>query len=279
MKLVGKASNQKYHRKCPACGKETIYSYSGFYNANRYNKNCQQCYFSKMQGSGNPFFGKHHSDETKNKLKNRDVSHTQTEEFRLAIKKGMVGKKCGGSIYKVWEKLPPEERLIKVQKWKEKHKRNAIGRKNHQYGKPAPVGSGNGWSGWYNKFYFRSLLELTYLIKYIENNNKKWITGELYKIPYVDYFGRERTYRPDFIINNEFMIECKPRKLWKSPLILCKTKAAIKFCKQNNLKFRLVDCQKLSNKEICNLVNNKQVKFLHRYYIKYLEKYGPEYYI
>jgi hypothetical protein len=46
------------------------------------------------------------------------------------------------------------------------------GSKNKMYGKPSPQGSGNGWSGWYKGWYFRSLIELSYMVNVIE---KKWM--------------------------------------------------------------------------------------------------------
>ena len=54
----------------------------------------------------------------------------------------------------------------------------SIGEKNAQYGKPAYGGSGNGWSGWYKEWYFRSIMELSFMINYIEKNNLKWKTAE-----------------------------------------------------------------------------------------------------
>ena len=47
---------------------------------------------------------------------------------------------------------------------KEKFSLRMRGKNNHMYGKPSPNGSGNGWSGHYGSFYFRSLLELSFLI-------------------------------------------------------------------------------------------------------------------
>jgi hypothetical protein len=35
------------------------------------------------------------------------------------------------------------------------------------YGKPSPQGSGNGWSGWYKGKYFRSIMELSFIVEYL----------------------------------------------------------------------------------------------------------------
>jgi len=49
------------------------------------------------------------------------------------------------------------------------------------YGKPAPIGSGNGWSGWYKGWYFRSLLELSFMINVIERFKMSWQNAETKK--------------------------------------------------------------------------------------------------
>ena len=42
------------------------------------------------------------------------------------------------------------------------------------YGRFSPRGSGNGWSGWYKEWYFRSLLELSYMINETKFNMGYW---------------------------------------------------------------------------------------------------------
>ena len=79
------------------------------------------------------------------------------------------------------------------------------------YGKPSPQGSGNGWSGWYKGWYFRSLLELSYMILVIERFNISWSNGEKIKITYKNFSGINRNYFPDFLLNNKYIIEIKPK--------------------------------------------------------------------
>lgn len=54
----------------------------------------------KYSGKGNPMYGKHHSEDTKHKLKSIDKSYTKTKKFRKKMsevtkgeKNGMYGKK------------------------------------------------------------------------------------------------------------------------------------------------------------------------------------------
>lgn len=100
------------------------------------------------------------------------------------------------------------------------------GEKNPMYGKPAPQGSGNGWSGWYKNHYFRSLLELMFIIR-----NPEIKSAEYIKIPYISpYNNVNKTYMPDFIQDN-ILIEIKPRKLINTPINKAKYCAARKYCK------------------------------------------------
>ena len=67
------------------------------------------------------------------------------------------------------------------------------------------------------------------------------------------------------------MVECKPKKLWNTPLIKLKSKAAIKFCKENKLKYKLIDTIKISIDEIKILHESKKIKFIERYEVKFKE--------
>jgi len=119
------------------------------------------------------------------------------------------------------------------------------GENNPMYGKLSPNGSGNGWSGWYKGWFFRSLRELSYMIYVIERFSLKWKNAEqIIKIKYINYDGSKRTYRPDFLIEDKYLVEIKPKSLQSSPLIILKSNAARIFCKDNNLIFKIRECRK-----------------------------------
>jgi hypothetical protein len=141
------------------------------------------------------------------------------------------------------------------------------------FGKPSPQGSGNGWSGWYKNWFFRSLRELSYMIKVLEEQQLNWKTPDKsFKILYIDYAGKNRTYFPDFIIDNR-VIEIKPLKLHNTPKILAKKKAAEDFCKSQNMTYELIDPIMLSKEEIKSLYISGQIKFLDKYDTKFRERY------
>jgi hypothetical protein len=268
---------------CIECKCEIIYkSIIGYNNAIKNKSVCRKCASSGEKngmygrnGSKNPFFGKKHNEKTIEKLKIVDKGYTKTENFRKKISTVVSGSKnpmFGKSIYSVWvEKYGSEEANKKMLKLKKKHSKNNSGEGNPMYGKMSPTGSGNGWSGWYKGWYFRSFMELTYMIKIIERFNLNWESGELkkYKIEYIDYKGNKRNYFPDFVINNKYVVESKPKRLWNSDNVKRKKEAAIKFCSRLGLKYKLVDVGKLSDDEINKLYKSNLITFIPRYEIKY----------
>jgi len=274
---------EELKRNCPDCKSEISYkSKSGYDNAIKKDSVCRKCAASGERngmhgrsGKLNPFYGKTHSNETIKKLKEVDRSYTQTQEFKDKIgvsssgnKNGMYGK----SIYDVWvEKYGQEIADQNMLITKKKHSENNTGEGNPMYGKPSPNGSGNGWSGWYNGWFFRSLRELTYMVEVIERFNLKWESAETnkWKIQYEDYKGQVRNYFPDFIIDNKYIVEVKPKKLWGSDLVMRKRKAAELFCEENELKYKITDITCISDIKILSLYNKGIIKFTDRYEEKF----------
>lgn len=267
-------SNQ---RSCPEC--KSLLTYSNKYERNRAEKKNKICVSCSTSGEKNPFYGRKHKQDSKDKIaKFRTGKDLYGEENKQKLKVKMTQNNpmAGKSVYDVWiEKYGKEEADIKMISYKEKHSLNNSGEKNKMYGKPSPKGSGNGWSGWYKDWFFRSLRELSYMIKEIEQKNKKWESGELkkYKIQYKDNNGNCRNYFPDFVIDSSVVVECKPVRLQGSKEVLLKTEAAEKFCKENNMTFLIVEPEMLTEEEIKELYNTNKIKFLPKYEIKFLNKY------
>jgi len=284
-------------RICPSCGFELVYKSK--YNRNaaeKLNKICQSCSSKKRcekYGSNidiinqqvkngerlNGFFGKNHTVETKTKIGAGDKSHTKTNKFREKISNVTKGEKnpmYGKNFYELWViKYGKEIADIKLLEFKEKLSNASKGEKNPMYNKPIPKGSGNGWSGWYKKWFFRSLNELSYMINVIERFNLSWETAEnkKYKIKYIGFDGQNRTHVCDFLIGKKYLVEIKPKKLINSKTVLLKSAAAIEFCKKNNLIYKITNSPKLTNEDIKQLVDDGHVKFIKKYQIKYNEKF------
>lgn len=166
-----------------------------------------------------------------------------------------------------------------TKKYKEKGiKCSRPGKKNGMYAKPSPKGSGNGWSGWYNGFYFRSILELSYIYFLLENNIE-FMSAETkkFRIKYIDFDKKERNYFPDFYLKNtNELIEVKPKKLLTSLNNKLKILAAKE--KFGN-KFKIItecDIEKLSTEKIVDLYVNKKISFIDRYDKKFKERFLNE---
>lgn len=268
-------------RKCPSCETEVEYkSPISYKKAVRLNKPCKKCSskeranrpeekrrmreIASQSGEKNPFYGKKHTEETKEKI-GKKISVLSSGENN-----GMYGR----SIHDVWiEKYGKEIADEKLLITKKKHSENNRGKRNPMYGKPLSQGSGNGWSGWYNGWFFRSLRELTYMVNVIERFNLSWESAETnkWKIQYEDYNGQIRNYFPDFIIEGKYMVEVKPKRLWGSDTVIRKQKAAIEFCSDNELKYKIIDVGTLSEDKIKELYNKKELKFTEKYEQKFKE--------
>lgn len=275
-----------FKRNCPKCNCEITYkSKYSMINANKKNTKCKSCGLKEIMtdeikkkmserfkgennpmfgkvGELNPFFGKHHTEESKKKIvKNRDYTIWKTEEFRQKISilsKGKNNPMYGKSLYGVWvEKYGKDIADKKMLEYKKKQSFNNSGEKNSMYGKPPPMNSGNGICGWYKDWFFRSLLELSYMVYVIERFNLIWENGESekYKIPY-EIDGVKKNYFPDFIINNKYIVECKPKKLNLTNINQTKFKFAKKYCDDNGFIFKTRDIPKIKKEQLLKMINN-----------------------
>lgn len=259
-------------RNCPNCETEIKYSNKYSYQTGvKKNTLCGSCWhkkinednikFERLAGKNNPSFGKKFSKERRQKISqnHNDVSGKNNPMF-------------GKSFYDCWvEKYGKETADEKLTNYKKLLSSQRQGKKNSMFGKPAPRGSGNGWSGWYKGWYFRSLLELSYMIKVIERFNLPWKSAECKElsIPYSNWEGNQKTYFADFLIADKYLVECKPKKLHGSVSVQSKAKGAKLFCEKKGLTYKLRWIRILKKDEIKHLVEQGAIQFLPRYEEKY----------
>jgi len=230
-------------------------------------------------GEKNSFYGKKHTQETKNQISVKNTGYVMSKKRKVELSEQMSNENnpmFGKSFYDIWvKKYGKEEADKKLNILKNKQKENNSGEKNSMFGKPSPKGSGNGVKGYYKNIYFRSLLELSYLVKIIDRFGLKWESGEKrkYKISYIDYFGKIRNYFSDYIIEDKYMVEMKPRKLHDTPMNKLKRIAAEKWCQKNGYIYKLRDMKKLSQIEVNSLYKNGEIIFEPRYEKLFKEKY------
>lgn len=292
-------------RKCPKCNKNIIYkNINACRNSEKNKKLCKSCAITlscsrperqrlmseRMLGENNPmygktgrqcpFYGKKHTEESKRKQSELRKGKPITERHRENIKKyykNHDNPMKGRSVYSVWINKYGKEKADKLMEdYKYKQSLNNKGENNPMYGKPSPKGSGQGWKGWYNGIYFRSLRELSYMM-YMDENNIKWKSAETKElsIKYIGVDNQERTYRADFILTElKKLIEIKPIRLQSSQSIKLKTNAAIEFCQNNNLVFEIIDFAIDYNK-IKVALDMGIIKFDRNYkekFLKYIKK-------
>lgn len=285
-------------RICPRCHEEATYKNTSIRNVSeKRGLICNKCrikdriedtrkrckteeYRKKLSiassGKNNKMYGKTVYDIWIEKY-GKEEADRKLEEFKKKmsiINSSNGGNMKGKTVYGVWmEKYGKEEADRRMFEYKQKQSINSKGENNPMYGKISPQGSGNGWSGWYKEKFFRSLRELSFMIE-LENNGDVWETAECrkYMMPYTDPLGTERNYFADFIVNNEYMVDVKPKRLWRTPLVTSKLKAAIVFCSDNGLRYRLKDPETIKEEQILQLIESGLLKFTATYQKKFEER-------
>lgn len=220
-----------------------------------------------FKGEGNPFYGKRHKPETIELLKAGDKSYTKTPEFAQKVRDAMVGIDTSVDVMQVWtDKYGVEEaQRLEIQR-RERLSKSMSGEGNPMFGRPAPLAAGGGVKGWYGTHFFRSLRELAYMLQ-LDREGKSWKTGETVEsiITYVNpYTGKLGTYRPDFIVDDTRMVECKPKNLQGTVMVKTKAQAAREFCAQRGMTYEFVDPGKLTWDELFELERTGVVKLTER---------------
>lgn len=274
---------------CDNCGTEySIKKYLTVKKAHqKYQKDlCHSCKMKFMFASGErksswPIYNKKQKGKTVEQRLGRKagkIFRQKRSELTSGNKNPMFGRndQCykNGGLAEINhnKKGRTYEEIFGKKKAKEiKSKVGCSGIKNGMYGKPSPQGSGNGWSGWYKGFYFRSLLELSYL-KYLFDNKIKFRTAETqeFKVEYKDLNGKKRNYFPDFYLEDtKEIIELKPKKLINSKQNKSKFDAAKK---KFGKKFKIItdkNLNKLTSNEIQLLYRSKNFKWTDKYEQKF----------
>jgi hypothetical protein len=281
-----KKAQPPYLRVCPLCGNELRYgSVKNRNQAEKKKKICRECSIKEINsrpgigkqriknrreytGENNPFFGKHHTEDAKKKTGNYDRVHCQSEEFKSKCSRpGQFNGMYGKTVLQVWtEKYGEQEADRKFSEMQRKKSEKSKGSNNPMYGKPSPAGSGNGWGGWYNGWYFRSLRELSYVLV-LEKKQREWRSaeGSEFRIPYTDIEGNNRTYRPDFLVDRKILVEVKPDRLMNSPLNVRKHRAARRFCKENGLEYQITDVKIIEQRRLVDMYLDGKVSFNSKY--------------
>lgn len=252
---------------------------NGKANAGRTHSAATKAMYSRTRrGAGNAFYGKRHSEESKRLMSQKlRGGRIHSEEQKRRYSEAFSGSKnprWGKSLLMIWtEKYGREEALRRDKHWRERMSAGRRGSANPMYGKPAPHGAGNGWSGWYKGWYFRSLRELTYVIEVLEERGFEWCSAERVDltISYRGGDGSTRSYRADFLVSNRTLVEIKPKELQSLDENLRKRRAAKRFCERKGYRFRVYDIEPLRFARLRRLVRTGLVTLTARYHRKFEE--------
>lgn len=119
-----------------------------------------------------------------------------------------------------------------------------------------------GWQGYYNNYYFRSILELSYIHYLIVNNiNFKSAENKEFRIPYI-YRKKKKYYYPDFyLIDTEEIIEIKPSVKLNDKINIIKFEEAKKIYGNKYKIITELDINKIDLQTCYNLYKNGEIKF------------------
>ena len=240
----------------------------------------------KMRGNKNPMYGKsvyeawvekygkeeadRRHEDWKSKIRNsyEGLSKEELKErYEKTKRNGKANGMYGRSVYSVWvEKYGKEEADRRNEEMKRKQSEKSKGKNNPMYGKSTPKGSGNGISGWYKGWYFRSLRELSYMVNVIEKEGHEWRSLDNtpdFRIKYLDKDGHERSYCPDFLIDNKIIVEIKPKQLQNIECNTRKKDAALIFCLSRNYEYKIVDVE-INTNQIYDLYVSNAIELTER---------------
>lgn len=263
----------EWKRNCPKCDKELTYKLEVYLKrAIRKNQVCRACSKPDNFGKNNPFYGKKHSKEFRENLSKQKKGKPNTSNTKFTTERvsGKNSYMYGKSLHILMiEKYGKEEADIRFQLMKDKQSANNSGKGNPMYGKVTRAG--NGYKGWYKGWFFRSLRELSYVYN-LDQEGKKWISAESmdFYIEYKDYKNSDRTYVPDFLVEDKYLVEIKPIKLHTSKNVTDKKTAAELFCLDKPYTYMITDCDILSTEILEKLHTQNTIKFTEKDEVRFM---------
>lgn len=161
------------------------------------------------------------------KSKNREAQLKRFEDPEIRKKHSEAGKRN-------WEDPEYRKKMERIarEKWE-----------NPEYARKVIQNSKNGGlKGFYKDLYYDSGYELAWLMILESENRLCNIVRANTYISYKNAKGKLSHYYPDFILDNKYLIEVKGYGPWADKLnISKKNKAAKLWCKENDMRYRLVE--------------------------------------
>jgi hypothetical protein len=261
--------NQKILVKCSKCSNIKNVGYLGhvtnMVNKNKSEYKCSKC----INGERIKEYNKSNTGVSLIDRLGEDTALKSIEKRKITLKekesRGIKIPRPGNT--KTWDERFGIEESIKRKEWMSKNNKLVpkYGPDNPQWGKPAHKLSGKGTKGYYNGIFFRSLMELSFIINFLEKNNIIYESGELkkYAIPYkLDDISRN--YFCDFVVDKTFY-EIKPEALHNTYKNRCKWEYAKTWCSERGYEFKVYseyDFDLLKREEIDKLITDDKLILL-----------------
>lgn len=231
-KLVSESLKEEVSKSCKksGCGK--------WMKGYKFSDERKEKYREMNSGEGNPFFGKKHSNKTKELMSENHADFTG--ENNPLVK---------------WLNEDEKNREEYCQKmkevWKNPNNAKILSERNSKSVESAILnGNHNPYSnclhGWYEskkfstKFYYQSSYELKFL-QFCESSSKITVLEKSkFVISYIDKNGKQRKYFPDFLANGKILVEIKPESMLGYNNNEEKIQFAKKYCSENGLEYKLL---------------------------------------
>ncbi len=194
------------------------------------------------KGERNPFFGKKHSEKTRKRMSENHADFTgvnnpfknaiKDPEFReswlLRARKGHDLFRSDPNKVKAWsEKLSASM----AQAYIDGKLDNNV--KNHKSGHFATCKSEK-------PIFYRSSYELSFLQKSDSDDSITSVNSPKFRIPYCDENGNNRNYIPDFVVNDNLVVEIKAEFALSLPRTKAKFSAAHLYCADHGLIYKVL---------------------------------------
>ena len=205
-------------------------------------------YQEKFSGEGNTFFGKNHSKKTRKKMSDNHADFTGDKNpFKNWLKKDDKNIETFSKILKkAWG-----------EKFKDENARRLFCENNSKTISKLYLNGFNPYTncerGWFqsnkfnNKFYYCSSYEKLFL-EFCESSDK---IGALQRpdfvIPYKDESDKLRNYYADFFINNDVLIEIKPKSMMNYNHNREKINAGKEYCKNMGYEYKVLTEEELKD--------------------------------
>jgi hypothetical protein len=200
-----------------------------------------------VSGEKNPFYGKHHSDTTKQRMSKNHADFTGNKNPLVKwLNKDPKNKdEYSNKCIHTWTDPKNYENLC------QSNRKNIV--KAMLNGNHNPYSNcDHGWifsQKFGNKFYYQSSYEKRF-IEFCETFSK---IGSLQRmpfvIPYVDSKGKIRNYFADFLINQTIVVEIKPQSMLNYNNNKYKIDAGKKYCLEHGYEYKLLMENELNNLE------------------------------